>query len=816
MAKGAHTWRWLFDDGSTAGLSLDGAEVICSTPDAPFGSGALRCDTRYGTRQWNEFLRTLPESIPLRAGHVVDVSFAVRVLDRGDNSFYCMVRSWSQIERGGNYDQHHFYRAPEQGRDIVITRRFVLDDTDDYHVILGIQGRGCLLIDNLTVTDRGSGKDDGTPVRRIRTGLAPPYAADLAWIRQLRKEHGIAQRLRRAAVILCNEGAGNKAVPSVLVPDLAPDYIDWNPIGPLGKTYGIATSIGGAEYQEYYRVEGEDVWEQRMTYFGDDGFIRRLDGSTDAPDNLWAEGGYRMCQNADRWHRYQQQTMVRRLDTYEDICQDNLTWANFHMGGCWCNGCESKFRVWLARRYSEDERRALGVEPIDSFSFRAYCNSEQPFAWQALVDPISREWILFQNQAHLAAWCDSVVAIKRRGLELGRPVAVYGNQIALHWSPYGVSLSPFCDAIEVENEDQPLVYLIARGVGADGQAVWTRGSYGHPTRDRWPDLRVETWANRFGCGLTYGGLRVVSLGWNSPWTGDPAIPDPIDDPDLYALFQRYSQFLRAHRAAIGPQRTLTRIAIVYSVPTLLWYNFEPLGLSVHGPVRRWGAVPEALMDAHVPFDVIVFGHPELWDDSEDLERLANYSAIVLPDVTCLSATQAQVLRQRAAESATLYTVGEFGGRDENLNPAPDRAAETISHQRFATPADLVARLAPLSTIRVTSSQDIRVNAFVSTLGPFVILHAWNPESGVPSSDARTVVEIQLPPDVDGSRAVRASFEHAQEDVTVEGAGTVRLTLPPVLHYSMVVIGNTETYARVQAELEAKLAADREMIRKWWK
>ena len=54
------------------------------------------------------------------------------------------------------------------------------------------------------------------------------------------------------------------------------------------------------------------------------------------------------------------------------------------------------------------------------------------------------------------------------------------------------------------------------------------------------------------------------------------------------------------------------------------------------PLLAWMRVLE---QAHVAYDVIAFGHPDLWDDSEALDRLDRYETAILPRAVCMSESQ---------------------------------------------------------------------------------------------------------------------------------------------------------------------------------
>ncbi len=805
-----------FEDGLPGGLRLDNAKLVRNPGDGLIsGTGSLACDSRASGKEWNEFLQTDPEQLRLLPYHRYRIAFEYRVPDRGSNSFYYLLRSESQREHGGNFDQMFWFHDDGTGHGR-IEREFELAGIDDMYLIVGIRGGAVLSIDDLSIEDLGAaGSIEATP---IDPGGPAPYADELAWIERRREIHGTVERMRRMIVVLCNEGAGAKAEPERMVRDLEPDYIDWNPIGPLGARYGIRTSASRMEYQGYYRRENEEYWDRRFELFTGHGFLVTLYEDIHQSET-WGEGGYAMCQNGRNWNRCFREKLLPVLDTYEDVCQDNLTWSNFNMHGGFCKDCEEGFRRYLRSKYPAERLAAWGIGDLDVFSVRAYLRAHpRERGLQALSNPFLREFIKYQNQSQLGAWCGHVVACKRRGIELGRDVAVYGNQTGIDVFPYAVALSVFGDAVEVEGYENAYYYLLGRGSGNERKAVFTRGGL---TAGDLPNLSVPFWKARFGLGLAFGGQRVISLGWNDPRTGDPKIPDYIDDPDLYSFFRRYAAFLRRNRAIYGPQRCYTKLGVLWSYPTQMWRAFPPLELYPHAQRSEFQRVGNWLMDEHLPFDVLVLGHPDLWDDRSTLGRLSEYEDLIAPGIDCLDAAQRKALRQWAqVPGHRLWTTGDFGTRDQDFNNlSAGDPGDPIPRRRAVLDDALAETLRARAPIRTDAPPSLIVNPFRDPDNRWVTIHlfnrkrdTWNGE-GPKAPRCRITVEIPEGANFDSARAI--SYEHDPIPIEADASdpGSYRFQAPPVDHYAVIVLADRKALEEAQRDAEEWILRDRERVKK---
>ncbi|MBC7257490.1 MAG: hypothetical protein H5T66_15435, partial [Chloroflexi bacterium] len=76
-------------------------------------------------------------------------------------------------------------------------------------------------------------------------------------------------------------------------------------------------------------------------------------------------------------------------------------------------------------------------------------------------------------------------------------------------------------------------------------------------------------------------------------------------------------------------------------------------------------------DSHIPFECLVFGHPDIFDDAEQLKRLPRYQAVVVIGADCMTASQIQALSRYAQAGGTVVVMPPLGSRDEDGWPAKD-------------------------------------------------------------------------------------------------------------------------------------------------
>lgn len=436
------------------------------------------------------------------------------------------------------------------------------------------------------------------------------------------------------------------------------------------------------EYQEALQFTKPDT----VAIFADNGIAVKLDGTPAAfPPTLY-NGSYFMCHNAPKWHEMVNQGLVRLVPFGHSISQDNIGCPLNKGQGNFCKWCNTKFKRYLRERFSADQIAALGITDLDSFEARPYILDKVKNGGneKAIEDPLVREYIRFQYISEADAWESHMRVIRAESAQLGLPMrAVYGNQYGA-WGhlPFATALSSRADVVWIEcgayqptwaDEKQAwnaLIYKIGAASGHFRRPVWT-----------WPigysdnqvflrtKMKLEIGKSRSGephigylrsfpihmvlCeGLAEGGMVVMR-------------PGDRTGTEVYKLHVKYARFVSDNRALFAERTRYVNAAVIYSFPTWMWRGFS--SLSVAHDSRDWlPAIARVLEEAHIPYEANLFGHRDVWDDTEVLASLGKYDAIVLPAVDCMSDKQADALRSYVSRGGTLIYCGDLGTRDEDF------------------------------------------------------------------------------------------------------------------------------------------------------
>ncbi len=138
-------------------------------------------------------------------------------------------------------------------------------------------------------------------------------------------------------------------------------------------------------------------------------------------------------------------------------------------------------------------------------------------------------------------------------------------------------------------------------------------------------------------------------------------PFELDEPEMEGL-AAMNRYLAANRRYYVNTRSEAKVAVVWSEVTADFYpgggansiDFDRTRAAGVGDLNQeFGGVSEALMRAHVPFDVV---------DDVTLESgaLSRYDAIFLPNVACMSDKTANQLRQFVTNGGKLFATFETG------------------------------------------------------------------------------------------------------------------------------------------------------------
>lgn len=230
---------------------------------------------------------------------------------------------------------------------------------------------------------------------------------------------------------------------------------------------------------------------------------------------------------------------------------------------------------------------------------------------------------------------------------------------------------------------------LAAAVGDNRGVRFGSHRFDPPATDRFPaterddGVHVDALAVDFAESIANGCVGSTSLtGWRGRdqgsarplservgnWVGaDGSVPTELIDLTGFAWATR--EILRAGTPAHD-------VAVVVSVPTLLWQRAPAWGRSAADVIDSAVGTATVLRRESRAYDVLVFRHPELSGDG-NFDRLAEYEQVILPSVSCLSAAQRAAVREFLDDGGHLVVTGDRPSRTANFEPADGTFAETL-------------------------------------------------------------------------------------------------------------------------------------------
>jgi len=556
-----------------------------------------------------------------------------------------------------------------------------------------------------------------------------------------------------------------------------PEAINWSFTRPWSEDMRYVPA-SRAEYQETYDVTGT-LNPLYSTYEPD--MARTVTGETISFSD-WG-GGYYMDPHAVGWADRVLEGILSTLGPEVDgVSQDNIGVPPFIKGGGGFSEHEKAgFRDFLSGRRSEAELRRFGIVDLEDFDIAEYILDRDYIDGEpdAVRDSVFREFILYQNLSNLEIWAGMVDEVLG---STDRDVILPGNQYAV-WTPwdsnpYSVLLSQLHQVIEIEFVSylsaMPPVghYSLPCKIGlASGfmeKPVWIRGIvFDWETRQHYLEenflrlIAADVHAN--------GAVRTLEQHQGGPDGGTY-----LSGRTLKGLLNYY-EWVRENESFFRDRASAAKTAIVYSIPTMMWRYFPTTGHWSWAQNASLSGFAFVLEAEHIPYDVVVFGHPDLWDDAGLGERLAGYDVVILPDVDCLSGHQIQSLEAYVDVGGSLLYSGSLGSRDENYE---------------LRPSEMVARLGQANSVvevEGTPGRDYhrkRMEGLAGTDWPFSQILAGI--DSVPDYERQILTDA---PETIGMNAylqssggflvhmINYDYDKGTDELNPSGAFTIRLNLP---------------------------------------
>lgn len=407
----------------------------------------------------------------------------------------------------------------------------------------------------------------------------------------------------------------------------------------------------------------------------DNGIGRKEDGSL--ANGGWS-GNYIMCHNAPKWQELCKQSPARQAVYGESIFHDKLGTALSWQNTGYCAWCNRRFKTYLQERFVEGELWGMGFDP-DTFDLTTHVADKRQTmtAAQLLEEPIIHEYIRFQYMNHLYWMVDIIDQYHQCAAKADMPIpAFYGNQEVLSGQcAYSVIISDHVDIVWSEQSEM-FQRPLHSGIQAFGTLLWKVGrAASHYKRAvsslqyqgaAWTDKKYPT-ALANAEATANGGVQCQT--WSaSPFCGISNDGTCIGEP-LKESHRQHAQFVSQNRGLFVDRTSVVDHALVYSATTMFWQYCYYLTTLYDTPnVGHFGAAGRLLEDRQVPYNVLMLGHRDVFDDTYDLASLGNYKTIILPYVECVSDQQADALKDwtQAGGKLVLWAEENVGTRDEEL------------------------------------------------------------------------------------------------------------------------------------------------------
>jgi len=300
-------------------------------------------------------------------------------------------------------------------------------------------------------------------------------------------------------------------------------------------------------------------------------------------------------------------------------------------------------------------------------------------------DRVLREYAKFLHIELIRFISNFVSKVKEYGgTKYGKNVPVYGNQwlgtlqddnflrdIALD----SILLSPFLDLIQIEvvpstfppKNRLTLVYRFGHAMAQNSKPVWNQGAFYDNLGRRELDYnRVNLTILGIAEAYANGAVKELDL---AGWPGFPAVAGTVVLPNMSIpkRVQEVLDFIWLNRKLLTGFKPYAKIAIVYSVPSFLWSTFPAFNVFPEEKRTELIGLADMLQRLHTPYEVVIFGHPDLMDDTYYLNRLKNYDLIILPDVSDVSRMQIQAIENYVGAGGKILFTGSIPAYDHDHN-----------------------------------------------------------------------------------------------------------------------------------------------------
>jgi hypothetical protein len=348
------------------------------------------------------------------------------------------------------------------------------------------------------------------------------------------------------------------------------------------------------------------------------------------------------CPNAEGHLAYIESLVELAITEFNvDLIHFDGFWLGHENWACHCERCTADFTRFVRERYPDPAAAVerFGHAHIENLRPPAYQPYDAPLeAFNPVKDPVVQEWIAYRS-AKLAQIARRLRLFIHRlnpqvAMEINSLIPI-GYNHHYYWGFDLPALAPYIDALWTEDDHWA-------GWREDGVLI-------SRIREFKIGERLGSRVFSYQRGRTEAELRlslVQAMAFQPQSIGMIGTPLVHEEP-FFAVKQSALAWFHRHLDRFVDTRSRAEIAVLRSRATLAYHSTVP-----HRSVIL---TEQVLIQSGIPFDII-------YDD--DLNDLARWRVLILPDVECLSAAQVEGIHRFVEQGGGLLVTELTGLWDE--------------------------------------------------------------------------------------------------------------------------------------------------------
>ncbi|HEY8457357.1 MAG TPA: alpha-amylase family protein [Actinopolymorphaceae bacterium] len=403
-----------------------------------------------------------------------------------------------------------------------------------------------------------------------------------------------------------------------------------------------------------------------------------------------------MDRNNPVWREYLKAVIRIQIDAGVDgiqLDEAELPMGALQYGACFCRDCMQGFRDYLLEQPEGQRDPQLANEDLERFHYGEWLLARgYDFKTGRETTPLYADYHRFQRRAVKTYFAELADYARSYARSRGREVLVSGNFFNLYPTYYPLREKVDLIITEMRNTGyrQPAWYRYVAGFAGEKDVLVVENPYGGVVPELVERLDAGKGYDLFRLslyeGAAMGASTTVPYG---AWMGS-RIEHAFYPP--HALATEVQQFLAEHDRLYA-KRSYHEIGVVFSTESMAGPIAQQdvsdnvanrSDATVHVPFR---AVTEALSDAAVPYDVLIFADGVLAPDDVAVSNLLEYPLLVLPGCTYLTRRQAEAVAAYLDRGGTVVLTDGFG---DNLEPALRERIVRHTGTTRAEASDIVA------------------------------------------------------------------------------------------------------------------------------